>query len=65
MDESPKQLIEQIASTTMRPGQEARVDYEYIRYGVVNIFIAYEPLNRNRIVEVTEFKPKKKTGQVS
>ena len=59
MDESPKQLIEQITSTAMRPGQEARVDYEYIRHGMVNIFIANEPLNGNRIVEVTEFKTKK------
>ena len=59
MDESPKQLIEQIASTAIRPGQEARVDYEYIRHGMVNIFIANEPLNGNRIVEVTEFKTKK------
>lgn len=59
MDESPKQLIEQIASTAMKPGQEARVDYEYIRHGMVNIFIANEPLKGNRIVEVTEFKTKK------
>ncbi len=59
MDESPKQLIEQIASTPMKPGQEARVDYEYIRHGMVNIFIANEPLKGNRIVEVTEFKTKK------
>ena len=59
MDESPKQLIEQIASTAIRPGQEAKVDYEYIRHGMVNIFIANEPLNGNRIVEVTEFKTKK------
>lgn len=59
MDESPKQLIEQIASTAMKPGQEARVDYEYIRHGMVNVFIANEPLKGNRIVEVTEFKTKK------
>ena len=63
MDESPKQLIEQIASIPMRPGQEARVDYEYIRHGMVNIFIANEPLNGNRIVEVTEFKTKKRLGK--
>lgn len=37
MDESPKQLIEEVASTPIRPGQEARVDYEYIRHGMVNI----------------------------
>lgn len=60
MDESPKQLIEDAcASTPMKPGQEARVDYEYIRHGVVNIFMANEPLQGKRIVEVTEFKTKK------
>ena len=29
MDESPKQLIEQVASTPIKQGQEARLDYEY------------------------------------
>ena len=59
MDESPKQLIEQLAETPMKPGQDARVDYEYVRHGMVNIFIANEPLKGNRLVEVTEFKTKK------
>ncbi len=60
MDESPKQLIEEgRPSTEMRPGQEARVDYEYIRHGVVNIFMANEPLTGNRFVEVTRYKKKK------
>jgi hypothetical protein len=59
MDESPKQLIEELASTAMKPGQEARVDYEYVRHGMVNIFMANEPLKGNRLVEVTEFKTKK------
>ena len=41
MDESPKQLIEEgRPSQGMKPGQEARVDYEYVRHGVVNIFMA-------------------------
>ncbi len=41
MDESPKQLIEEgKPSVAMKPGQDARVDYEYIRHGVVNIFMA-------------------------
>ena len=45
MDESPKQLIEEgRPSQGMKPGQEARVDYEYVRHGVVNIFMANEPL---------------------
>ena len=60
MDESPKQLIEEgQSSKAMKPGQEARVDYEYIRHGVVNIFMANEPLRGKRFAEVTEFKTKK------
>jgi hypothetical protein len=59
MDESPKQLIEEIASTPMKQGQEARLDYEYIRHGMVNIFMANEPLKGNRLVEITEYKTKK------
>ena len=60
MDESPKQLISSAQpSTPIRPGQDARVDYEYIRHGMVNIFMANEPLKGKRIVEVTKFKTKK------
>jgi hypothetical protein len=60
MDESPKQLIEEAKpSLAIKPGHEARVDYEYIRHGVVNIFMANEPLSGKRFVEVTEFKTKK------
>ena len=60
MDESPKQLIEEgKPSVPMKPGQEARVDYEYVRHGVVNIFMANDPLMRKRYIEVTEFKTKK------
>ena len=60
MDESPKQLIAELrSSVAMKPGQETRVDYEYIRNGVVNIFMANEPLTGKRFVEVTEFKTKK------
>ena len=59
MDESPKQLIEECNSTVIEPGKEARVDYEYIRHGVVNIFMANEPLKGMRMVEVTEQKTKK------
>ena len=60
MDESPKQLIEEArTSLPMKPGQEARVDYEYIRHGVVNIFMANEPLKGKRFVEVTTSKTKR------
>ena len=60
MDESPKQLIEEAReSLPIKPGHEGRVDYEYIRHGVVNIFMANEPLMGKRMVEITEFKTKK------
>jgi hypothetical protein len=59
MDESSKQLIEEVASTPIKPGQEARLDYEYIRHGMVNVFMANEPLKGKRLVEVTEYKTKK------
>lgn len=59
MDESPKQLIETVASTPLMPGQNARMDYEYIRHGMVNIFMANEPLKGKRLVEITEHKTKK------
>ena len=60
MDESPKQLIEEARTAIkMKPGRQTRVDYEYIRHGVINIFMANEPLKGARFVEVTEFKTKK------
>ncbi|WP_144958303.1 IS630 family transposase [Gillisia sp. Hel_I_86] len=58
MDESPKQLIQEVASTPIKPGQEARMDYEYIRHGMVNIFMANEPLKGKRLVEITQRKTK-------
>ncbi len=65
MDESLKQLIDEgRPSIAMKPGQDARVDYEYVRNGVVNIFMANEPLKGKRIVEVTEYKNKKRLGYV-
>ncbi len=60
MDESPKQLIEEgQPPQAMKPGQQTRVDYGYIRHGAANIFIANEPLKGKRFVEVTAFKTKK------
>ena len=60
MDESPKQLISEARpSSPMKPGQESRVDYEYVRHGMVNIFMANEPLKGKRMVEVIEYKTKK------
>jgi len=59
MDESPKQLISEAReSIAMEKGKEKRVDYEYIRHGMVNIFMANEPLKGKRMVEITRFKKK-------
>lgn len=60
MDESPKQIIEEgHHSIAMRPGQEVRIAYEYVRLGVVDIFMANELLKGKRLAQVTEFKTKK------
>jgi hypothetical protein len=59
MDESPKQMIRETRQTIeMIPGHAAKEDFEYERCGVVNIFLASEPLTGKRYVEVTERKTK-------
>jgi len=55
MDETPKQLVgESRTSLPAAPGQPARVDYEYVRNGVSNLFMFFEPLAGKRRVKVTE-----------
>lgn len=59
MDESPKQLIKETRqSMPIRKGSDAKIDYEYERCGVCNIFIASEPLQGKRFVKITERKTK-------
>lgn len=59
MDESPKQLLgDARESLPIKPGSDKREDYEFVRFGVVNIFMANEPLAGNRMVEVTSTKKK-------
>lgn len=59
MDESPKQMIKETRiPIPMKPGSDTKVDFEYERCGVANIFIASEPLKGKRYVEVTERKTK-------
>ena len=60
MDESPKQLIgETKVPIPVSKGQPARYDFEYVRHGVCNIFIACEPLSGKRMVTITERKTKR------
>lgn len=59
MDESPKQLISSSReSIPMAKGREKREDYEYVRHGMVNIFMVNEPLKGKRTVVITKFKKK-------
>lgn len=59
MDESPKQLIRETRQgIPMKKGQPAKIDYEYFRCGVCNIFMANEPLAGKRYAQVTEQKTK-------
>ena len=60
MDESPKQLIgETREEIQMEPGSEKKIDSEYVRNGVCEIFIATEPLAGRRMVKITETRTKK------
>ena len=57
MDESPKQLIgETKTPVEAKPGSLEKHDYEYVRNGVCNIFMANEPLRGKRNVKITESK---------
>ena len=59
MDETPKQLIKEVRkSLPIRPGFEKRVDYEYSRSGVCNIFMVNEPLAGKRFTKVTNQRTK-------
>jgi hypothetical protein len=55
MDEQPKQLIsERSPATPLGAGQPARLDYEYVREGVCNVWMFVEPLGGWRDVAVTD-----------
>lgn len=57
MDETFKQLIGQTREPLpMIPGQVERFDHEYVRNGVVSLFLAFEPLAGWRRVWVTDHR---------
>lgn len=57
VDEGGKQLIGDVRPPLpVRSGKPARHDSEYVRGGVVNLFMAFEPLAGRRHVDVTERK---------
>lgn len=55
MDESSRQLIGEVQDPIpAAPGRPARVDHEYVRNGVAQLFLEVEPLAGRRHVAVTE-----------
>lgn len=59
MDESPKSLLMNVQEPLpTKPGAVAKVDHEYIRCGVAEIFLAVEPLVGRWTVSVTEKRTK-------
>lgn len=60
MDEKPKQFIgEKRQPLPMRPGSPEKYDYEYVRQGTANIFMAVEPKGGKRYTKVTARRTKK------
>jgi DDE superfamily endonuclease len=60
MDESCKQMIGEVRKPIpCEPGQPERIDDEYVRNGVAEIFMEVEPLAGKRHVTVTERRTRK------
>jgi hypothetical protein len=54
VDEKPKQLIEDSRPPIpVQPGKSEKYDYEYVRNGKANIFMAVEPKHGKRVAKVT------------
>ena len=52
LDETNRQLVEK-QRIPAKPGSVEREDYEYRRCGVVDLFVAFEPLACKRVVKLT------------
>jgi hypothetical protein len=64
MDESSKQMIGEVHEPIpCKPGQSMRMDDEYVRNGVAEIFMEVEPLAGRRHVDVTERRTRKDWAQ--
>lgn len=59
LDEKSKQLIrDSREGPPMKPGSLAKYDYEYVREGTCNVFVAVEPKGGRRVVKVTARRTK-------
>ena len=60
MDETTKQLVSDILEPIpAQPSQVERIDYEYKREGVADLFMFFEPLAGKRFVNVTDHRTRK------
>lgn len=59
LDETNRQLIgETITPLPSKPGSPKKYDYEYVRNGVADIFMMFEPLAARRYTAVTDTRTK-------
>jgi hypothetical protein len=59
IDEKSKQLLKDARSgLSIQPGVPAKDDYEYVRAGTCNVFVALEPKGKRRVVRVTQQRTK-------
>ncbi len=59
LDEKSKQLLQDARTPLLiKPGTPARLDYEYVRAGTCNLFVAVEPRAGRRTVMVTDHRAK-------
>ena len=64
MDETSKQLLSDVREPLpAQAGQPQRVDYEYQREGVADLFMFFEPLTGQRFVQVTDQRTRKDWAQ--
>jgi hypothetical protein len=65
LDEVPVQLVgETRVPLPPAPGQPQRYDYEYVRHGTANLFMAFEPLLGWRAAQVTQRRTAKDFAEV-
>lgn len=59
LDEKSKQLLKDSREPLpIKPGTPARLDYEYVRSGTCNLFVAVEPKGGQRTVQITDHRAK-------
>src|SRR5674536_37445 len=64
LDEKPKQLLgDKRKAIPMKPGSPEKYDYEYVRNGTANVFVAVEFKAGKRVTQVTKRRTMKDFAQ--